>query len=199
MKNRIIVTNVATLAVVAGMHFVFWSKGFSEALGKMPIHYAYMSGWLTYELPQFLLLITVMLTPVAWTLVDNYDYLVVSRRGNNEDYIVEKCKGSIVVRENKRRKTKPYREEEIELSMKVMKRNVIVEALAEEDECDELELEHYVLLRSGTKVEGEYITLEIRNKDFYDAVMKEQVFKVNLTVQFDRRGRELDRRFEFII
>lgn len=201
MKSRIIAVNIATLIVVVGIHITFWSSGFLKAFGEMPIHYAYMSGWTVYELPQYLLLITMMLTPVAWCAVDNYDYFVLARKADKvkEDYIVEKRKGSIVVRKDNKRKSKPRSEEVFEFTMKVVKRCVLVDAMTDDFECEELDLEYYVLLKSNAKIEGEQVTLEIRNKDFYEVVKKDQVLNVKLTIQLDRRGFEVDRRFEFII
>ena len=201
MKNRIIAVNIMTLVIVTGVHMIFWSSGFLKALNEMPLHYAYMSGWASYELPQYLLLITVMLVPVAWCAVDNYDYFVVSRKGakTRENYIVEKRKGSIVVRKDNKRKAKPRSEEVLEITMKVVKKCVLAEATTDDFECEELDLDYYVLLKSGTRVDGEQVTLEIRNKDFYEVVEKEQILNVKLTIQLDRKGFEIDRRFEFII
>lgn len=201
MKSRIIAVNIMTLVIVIGVHVIFWSSGFLKAFGEMPLHHAYMSGWMKYELPQYLLLITVMLIPVAWCAVDNYDYLVVSRKGDKakEDYIVEKRKGSIVVRKDNKRKAKPRSEEVLEIAMKVVKKCVLVDATTDDFECEDLDLDYYVLLKSGTRIEGEPVTLEIRNKDFYEVVEKEQILNAKLTIQLDRKGFEIDRRFEFII
>ena len=201
MKSRIITVNIIALLVVIGVHILFWYTGFKEALGDMPIHHAYMSSWINYELPQYLLLITVMLMPVTWSLVENYDYFIVARKGNRptEDYIVEKYKGSIIVRSNNKRKAKPRSKEVFDITMKVMKKCVLVDAMSEDYECTELDFEYYVLLKSGTKIEGEQVTLEIRNKDFYEVVKEEQLLNVKLTIQLDRKGYEIDRRFEFII
>lgn len=182
---------VACLISTITYLYIKTTKGFDNGFFKTV---------LSYDLKEYAFILAINLIPFAWVLTQVI-YIVSEYRKDKNNLSVKIEKGNVTVSTKKRKnKKKIYSEETFTIKMQVKNLGIFYGITAsDDDDLDDEEIEYNIELVSPTKINGEQVSLTLENEKLYDRLKLGQILEVNLTVSLDRKGNEVDRRFEFVL
>lgn len=177
------IVNIATLA------FVVLTGGLEENI---------ILTIVGYEFHEFMIMVTINLIPLAWliaAIICIWHEAYLEKRENSIHIEGKK----VVVSTKKRKRKKVYSEENFSIKMQVSKLNMMYGVTVYDDELEDEENDYCIKLISPTKINGEQVSLNLEDEKLYQHLKLGQVLDVDLTVTLDKRGNEIDRRFEFVL